>query len=314
MKRVTLIAMLLVSAFSIAQFETSGFEEPEVFNGDYIDTGDPNLVHDLVNNPNEPIVNYISNGEELGFNARYEPYETPGIGLSDGDEVGVTNNAPTGSDPFPDGDQGYKISDVDGNFILEFDPIVSTSTGPNLSIAYFISESGFEGDGTVNESGSDRLRIYVKHLEENNEYDILDTTGSDINDLGIEGQWITGFVELPAYVDTPLTFQLIIEVRCNSSAEAFYFDSIYFNGILDIEDTPKSLFSIFPNPASEGYIIISSENTNDKNIVIFNILGQQIINTTTVNEKLNISGLTSGIYIIKITQGTCSATKKLVVN
>ncbi|HBY68280.1 MAG TPA: hypothetical protein DEG69_11300, partial [Flavobacteriaceae bacterium] len=174
-----------------------------------------NVAHDLINNPDEPIVNYTSTGGELGFNARYEPYDTPGDGLTDGDFVGVTDIQPTNDNPYPDGDQGYQISDSDGNFILEFDQVDLTGvTDPTVSIDYFIVESGYEGDGTVNESSSDRLRIYVKDLTNGSELDILNTTGSDINDLGIEGSWITG--SAPVLSNT--TVQLVIEARVNASS------------------------------------------------------------------------------------------------
>ena len=305
--------MLLVSAIAIAQIETVSFEEPEVFDGDYTDTGNPNESHDLLNNPNQPLLDFTSNGGELGFNARYEPYNTPGEGLTDGDEVGVTDNGPSETFPFPHGNQGYQISDVDGNFILEFDPIISTSTAAFIFVDYFIAETGFEGDGTVNESGSDRLRIYVRHLEENTEYDILDTTGNDINDLGIEGVWNTGFVELPPFISVPHTFQIVIEVRCNSGAEAFYFDRIQFNGQLAIANNTANSFSIFPNPSSDPYINIVSEKNGIKNIKIYNLLGQELINTSLTNEKLKISALSSGLYFLKVSQGKNSTTKKLVV-
>ncbi len=313
MKNTILLVTLLTCTLSFTQ-EFTSFEEPGMFGGLYTDTGDPAITHDLINNFEEPFVNYNSTGNELGFNASYVPYDSPGVGLTDGDEVGITDIAPTGDDPFPDGDQGYQISDVDGNFILEFDSFGSTSTGPSMSIDYFISETGYEGDGTINESGSDRLRIYVRHLEENTEHDIINTTGNNINDLGIEGQWINGSVELPSFYDFPsLTFQLVIEVRCNSSSEAFFFDNVFFSGSLGNGETNQNPFSIYPNPASKGYVSISSKIAGDKNLVIFNILGQQVINTTISNDKLNISTLKSGVYIIKIKQGALTATKKLVV-
>ena len=89
MKKVTLIAMLLVGAIPMAQNGTSSFEEPNVISGMYTDLGNPNESHDLLNYTDEPIVNFISTGGELGFHARYEPYDTPGEGLNDGDEVGL---------------------------------------------------------------------------------------------------------------------------------------------------------------------------------------------------------------------------------
>ena len=311
MKKIIIVAAILFSTASFAQSESTSFEVPEAIGGEYMDTGDPLVAHDLINNPEEPILNFISTDGELGFTASYVPYDTPGVGLTDGDLVGVTTSGPSGDNPFPDGDQGYEISDVDGNYILEFDIITSYSTGPGYSIDYFISETGYEGDGTLNESGSDRLRIYVRHLEENNEYDIINTTGSDINDLGIEGQWITGYIGLPPFINGPENFQLVIEVRCNAGPEAFYFDNIMFDGILGSSDNKQNKFSIYPNPAKE-YVNISSQTTGDKNVTIYNILGKQVIQTITT-ESVNISSLTSGIYIMKISQNGISSTKKLVV-
>ena len=314
MKKITFLVMLLVSAISFAQNESTSFEEPEAIGGNYTDTGDATMAHNLIDNAGEPFVNFPSTGEELGFTASYAPYDTPGVGLTDGDSVGVTSFAPDGNYPFPDGVQGYEISDVDGNFILEFDEFVTVSTGPSLSLYFFITETGYEGDGTVNEVGSDRLRIYVRHIEEGTEYDIIDTTGNDINDLGIEGQWINGFVDLPSHNDFPsLTFQLVIEVRCNASTEAFFFDNIKFDGSLGLENNSQKTFSIYPNPVSNGYVNVTSTANGAKTVSVYDVLGKQIFNTAISSDTLNVSELTSGVYIIKISQNGILSTKKLVI-
>lgn len=314
MKIFTLLGAILVGHTLFAQTPVStSFEEPGVFNTDYTDTGDPTMAHDLINNPNEPFVNFPETNDEIGYSARYEPYDSPGVGLTDGDSVGVTEDAPA-TNPFQFGTQGYQISDVDGNFILEFDPIVSYADDQNLIISYFITETGYEGDGTTNTSGSDRLRIYVKFLEENEEYDVLDTTGQNINDMGIEGQWIVGSANLPAIQDVAHTFQLVIEGRNNSSAEAYYFDNIYFSPLLANDDFKINHFVVYPNPASTSFINISSKNGGPKTITVYDILGKMVKHSVIVNDKLNISKLTSGIYMLKVTQGNESAIKKLVVN
>ena len=310
MKKITLLAALFASVASFAQIAGTSFEEPSIFTVQYIDTGDATMAHDLVNNPDEPNVDYTSTGGEIGFNARYEPYDTPGDGLTDGDFVGVTDFAPTGNDPYTDGEQGYQISDSDGNFILEFDEVNLTGvTDPTLTLDYFIAESGYEGDGTANESGSDRLRIYVKDLTNGTEFDILDTTGSDINDLGIEGAWISG--SAPVLPNT--TVQLVIEARVNASAEAFFFDNLQIGGTLGVNANDNSQFSIYPNPASNGFVNIISKVNGTKQVAVFDVLGKQVINTTLTGERLNIAALTSGVYIVKINQGNASVTKKLVV-
>ncbi|UAB80230.1 choice-of-anchor I family protein [Marixanthomonas sp. SCSIO 43207] len=228
MKKITFLAALLISAIAVAQTETiasTSFEEPST-GSQYTDTGDASVAHDLINNVDESPVDFTQVADEIGFNARYEPYTTPSNGLTDGDFVGVTSFVGDVAN-YTDGVQGYQLSDSDGNMIVEFDAVDFTDyTNNTISVDYFINETGYEGDGTVNESSSDRIRIYVKDETNSTEIDILNTEGSDINDLGIEGSWITGTVTIP----DDITATLVVEVRTNSGSEAIYLDNIKFEG------------------------------------------------------------------------------------
>jgi hypothetical protein len=295
---------------SQAQLAYTSFEDAAVFSIDYTDTGDATIAHDLINNTGEPLVDYTFVNQEMGFNARYEPYNNPGDGLTDGDLVGVTDSPPTSGTPFPEGQQGYEISDVDGNFILEFDPVIAIS--PTISVDYYISETGYEGDGTSNTSGSDRLRIFIKDLGDNTEYDLLNTTGNDINDLGIEGSWNT--VSLSIENSPNINVQLIIEARTNSGSEAFFFDNISFEQLLGDRKFESDYFAMYPNPNDKGYVNITSKTDGNKEVIVFDILGQQVINTRLTSERLDISALSGGIYIVEIEQGQVKTTKKLVIN
>lgn len=328
MKKITFIAALFVSAASFAQIASTSFEEEVieagVNDGKYFDLGDANVAHDLVNNPLQTPLN--QNGViELGVDARYEPYDTPGVGLTDGDFIGITTFTPSSDVLYTDGDQGYQITDVDGNFILEFATVDLTGVSDaTLTMDYLIGinsnplNGNYEGDGTENASGSDRFRIYVKDLTNNTEIDIIDTTGSDIDDLvpfdastgEYQLEWINGSADLL----TGTTVQLVVEVRCNSSAEAFFLDNIIFDGILGTNDFQNEQFSIYPNPASKGYVNISSTVAGTKQVAVYDVLGKEVINTTVANERVNITSLNSGVYIVKIVQGNASITKKLVVN
>jgi len=72
-------------------------------------------------------------------------------------------------------------------------------------------------------------------------------------------------------------------------------------------------FSIYPNPATDGYVNIVSKTKGPKDIFIFDILGKEILSTTIDNNKLDISSLRSGIFILKIIQGKHTITTKLIV-
>jgi adenylate kinase family enzyme len=71
--------------------------------------------------------------------------------------------------------------------------------------------------------------------------------------------------------------------------------------------------SLYPNPVSNGKVYITSKNDDEKDIIIFDVLGKKVIQTKINSRELNISNLSSGVYIIKINEGDTSATRKLIV-
>jgi hypothetical protein len=71
--------------------------------------------------------------------------------------------------------------------------------------------------------------------------------------------------------------------------------------------------NVYPNPVSNGKLYITSENSNEKTVAVYDILGKQIINQIITNEVVNVSALNAGIYVIKITEDGKTATRKLVV-
>jgi hypothetical protein len=71
--------------------------------------------------------------------------------------------------------------------------------------------------------------------------------------------------------------------------------------------------SLYPNPVSNGKVYISSKNDSDKEIIIFDVLGKKVLQTMISSRELNVSNLTSGVYIIKINENDASATRKLIV-
>lgn len=71
--------------------------------------------------------------------------------------------------------------------------------------------------------------------------------------------------------------------------------------------------SLYPNPVSNGKVYITTKNDGEKEIIIFDLLGKKVLQTTLNSRELNISNLTPGVYIIKINEQNASATRKLIV-
>lgn len=71
--------------------------------------------------------------------------------------------------------------------------------------------------------------------------------------------------------------------------------------------------SFYPNPVSNGKLYINSKFSGDRDVSIFDVLGKKVFQTTQNIKELNISTISSGVYIIKIREGETTLTRKLIV-
>lgn len=79
------------------------------------------------------------------------------------------------------------------------------------------------------------------------------------------------------------------------------------------ETTVIEGLNLYPNPVSNGKIYITSKNDLEKNIIIFDVLGKKVLQTSMSSKELNIANLAPGVYIIKINEAESTATRKLIV-
>jgi hypothetical protein len=84
---------------------------------------------------------------------------------------------------------------------------------------------------------------------------------------------------------------------------------------LSIDDNVENTFSVYPNPTSNILNIKGSENIDT--ITVFNLLGQSVASFTKndiTNSSINLSELSTGLYLVKISSGdktqTLRVTKK----
>lgn len=97
----------------------------------------------------------------------------------------------------------------------------------------------------------------------------------------------------------------------------------FFSTVAAVAQDSKSTFrvqensieglSFYPNPVSTGKIYITSKSSDDKEIIIFDVLGKKVLQTVLSGRELNIGNLSPGVYIIKFKEGDASETRKLIV-
>ena len=88
-----------------------------------------------------------------------------------------------------------------------------------------------------------------------------------------------------------------------------------FNGRTTPQNQNIEDLSIYPNPVTNGktFIYITSKWHLTKKVEFYNVLGKQIFSTVISGKELNISRLSKGVYILKITENDISETRKLII-
>jgi hypothetical protein len=173
---------------------------------------------------------------------------------------------------------------------------------------------------SLDADGTSGLQIQVK-------FETFDASDNSIETLN------TGFTALDAaggfenisfnkIVNLPFNkIQVSLKVRGNSSAQIgdfVIFDNVLASFAYEVLSTDSfqlnnaSQFGLYPNPA-KNTLNFSNPNVISQ-VSIFDITGKQVIKSKQLtNGKLNISALTTGVYIVQIVdQNNSSTTKKLV--
>ena len=103
-----------------------------------------------------------------------------------------------------------------------------------------------------------------------------------------------------------------IGFRCFSEADQGYIqlDNISVNSALATESFEKSAISFFPNPVKDVLIFTNAEKFSS--VDVYNLLGQKVLSQNGSTSEINMSGLTSGAYIVKLTDGISVKSIKII--
>ncbi|GAA0872491.1 hypothetical protein GCM10009117_16380 [Gangjinia marincola] len=82
---------------------------------------------------------------------------------------------------------------------------------------------------------------------------------------------------------------------------------------LSIIDVNSGSFSLYPNPALDGSITVEAKENTALTVQIYDLLGKEVVRRTLTSGQINVSNLSSGIYMVKVSQNGVSSTQKLVV-
>jgi Lamin Tail Domain/Secretion system C-terminal sorting domain len=204
---------------------------------------------------------------------------TPSTELPTPDLDGLS--ATTGSDGMPLL-TGIAMSGSNGKVILVNSDIAETTpnpSGPQIidKVGYGATPVGFEGTGPTGTA-------------------LTSSTSAQRNNAGC--------------IDTdnnPTDFTSATPIARNSS-------TAINNCSLSVAQNEITGLSVHPNPVTNGALFITTDNNNDsKSVIVYDVLGKQVIKTIVTDQPINVAALNSGVYFVKITEAGKTATRKLVI-
>ena len=78
-----------------------------------------------------------------------------------------------------------------------------------------------------------------------------------------------------------------------------------------VDDQNQLDISIYPNPTSD--MVYIEGNYTQLKVIIYNVLGKEILNKSITN-RIDISHLDNGVYILQLSDGVKLSTRKIIKN
>lgn len=123
--------------------------------------------------------------------------------------------------------------------------------------------------------------------------------------------WLTYSKNLDAYANKKVR----IAIQCTSNdAYMFMVDNFKVTtGDMAVSDLNKSVSALYPNPVVDAFQINLSSKFNTNNVkVTVNDLTGKTVKTFAASSSYNVSDLAAGLYLVTITDGVSTETKKVL--
>ena len=164
---------------------------------------------------------------------------------------------------------------------------------------------------------SEAYRVWIDY---NRDGDFLDTGEQVVNVTKTKTTPIARSFTVPT---TALlgTTRMRVSMKYNASptsCETFtdgevedYSVNIVATARFDEDQTAKLEFNLYPNPVRDG-ILNFSDLESESNYRIFSMMGQELGNGKIQNNSVNVSSLRTGTYLIEVSNGSSSTTKRFI--
>ena len=71
--------------------------------------------------------------------------------------------------------------------------------------------------------------------------------------------------------------------------------------------------SCYPNPVTDGFVNLANVGSSMKDVQIYDVVGKKVFNQQTVSNRLDVSTLNAGVYVIKVSADNQTSSSRLVI-
>ncbi len=168
-----------------------------------------------------------------------------------------------------------------------------------------------DAGGSVSQNGDDAIELFKNGS-------VVETFG-DIDTDGSGEAW--EYVDSWAYKTTagaswPTGWSYGGPDCTDNTTTIFDSSCVYpFVESLSTDDNRLELVGLYPNPVSIGnsFVTVKTKSDGVMQVVIYDLLGKQLKSQNVTNNQVDISGLKTGIYMLKITQANKQVSKRIII-
>ena len=244
----------------------------------------------------------------------------------------IVSATPNIADCIPTASYDPQNNNDGGSTYFQLNTINKTSGGSRSDEGYYHDYTCT--DNTILELDTD-YNVNISQVYQSNEtsHNVLfidynsDGDFNDVNEIAYSGTDLSFTISTPisAVVENEiLRARLSVQIFSNSNDPCYQPNQnlaqvedygVYFLNLNNLSNTKKSElnFQVYPNPTDRGFVTIRTSNNDIKKIEVFDISGKKLINTFLQSEQLDISSLSSSIYLLKVSIRGASKIIKLVV-